>query len=279
MELYNVNTPEYLHSTEFKDIVNFINNIRNQREINLLTRHPSFQVNPRCQKDQDISFSFVERNTPFFDMPCETLLHKNNNGWIDIIEWHYHLNCFHKGIYHRIEWSKLLNHNPDKFLHEIYQDWITNKEFQLLMTQSTEAFSLYNLLDYHKNFIYNEQIEPISLDDVRELFDALTTEGVFLNKDGDLYQVYENLELEQANTNVKRKYYSGQIPKMDELHVRSTFAVKTLSTLQRLKTKINFIPNNIKGFDGIWLIQKLGGKICFIPQNLVFYNKRVYNQV
>jgi hypothetical protein len=279
MELYNVNTTEYLESAEFKDIVSFIDTIRNQREIDLIARYPNYQINPRCQKNQDISFSFVERNTPFFDMPCETLLHKDNNGWIDIIEWHYHLNCFHKGIYHRMEWSKLPNHNPDKFLHEIYQDWNTNETFQALMKQSAEAFASFNLLDYHKNFIYNEQIEPISLDDVRELFDALVVEGVFLAKKGDLYQVYENLEFEQANTNVKRKYYSGQITKMDELHVRSTFAVKTLAILQKLNTKINFIPNDLKGFDGIWLVQKLGGKICFIPQNLVFYNKRVYNQV
>jgi hypothetical protein len=278
MELYNVNTTEYLQSTEFKDIVEFINGIRDQRKVNLLNRHPSYQINPRCQRDQDISFSFIERNTPFFDMPCETLLHKDSNGWIDIIEWHYHLNCFHKGMYHRLEWSKLPNHNPDKFLQEIYEDWNTNKEFQLLMTQSAEAFNLHNLLAYHKNFIYNEQFEPISLDDVKELFDALVNQGVFLSKDGDLYQVYEGLEIEQATTNVKRKYYSGQITKMDELHVRSTFTVKTLSILKNLTTKINFIPNDIRGFDGIWLVQKLGGKICFIPQNLVFYNKRVYNQ-
>lgn len=279
MELYNVNTPEYLHSTEFKDIVNFINNIRNQRERNLLTRHPSFQVNPRCQKDQDISFSFVERNTPFFDMPCETLLHKDGNGWIDIVEWHYHLNCFHKGIYHRLEWNKLPNHNPDNFLQEIYQDWSTNTDFQLSMTQSEEAFNLYNLLDYHKNFIYNENFEPISLADVRELFDALVIEGVFLNKENDLYQIYKDLTVEQANTNVKRKYYSGQITKIDELHVRSTFTVKTLPILQKLTTKLNFVPNDIRGFSGIWLVQKLAGQICFIPQNLVFYNKRVYNQL
>jgi hypothetical protein len=277
MELYNVNTPEYIQSLEFKDIVQFINSVRDQRKVNLLNRHPSYQINPRCQPDQDISFSFVERNTPFFDMPCETLLHKDSNGWIDIIEWHYHLNCFHKGIYHRLEWSKLPNHNPDKFLHEIYQDWSSNADFQQLMTQSEETFNLYDLLDYHKNFIYNADIEAVSLTDVRELFDALVDNGVFLNKNGDLYQVYENLEFEQANTNVKRKYYSGQITKMDELHIRSTFAVKTLSTLQQLKTKLNFIPNDIKGFDGIWLVQKLGGKICFIPQNLVFYNKRMYN--
>jgi len=279
MQLYNVNTVEYLQSTEFKDIVNFINNVRNQREVNLLNRHPGYQVNPRCQKDQDISFSFVERNTPFFDMPCETLLHKDSNGWIDIVEWHFHLNCFHKGIYHRLEWSKLSNHNPDKFLQEIYQDWISNTDFQLSMTQSAEAFNLYNLLDYHKNFVYNENFEPISLDDVRELFDALVVEGVFLNKDNDLYQIYKNLTVEQANTNVKRKYYSGQITKIDELHIRSTFTVKTLPILQKLTTKLNFVPNDIKGFSGIWLVQKLAGQICFIPQNLVFYNKRVYNQL
>jgi hypothetical protein len=145
------------------------------------------------------------------------------------------------------------------------------------MEHAAELFTSLNLLDYHREFIYNSNINAVSLDDVRELFEALVHAGIFLQADGDLYKVYQGVELVDANTNVKRKYHSGQISKMDELHVRSTFKAKTLPILQNLTTKLNFIPTDIAGFEGIWLVQKFGGQVWFIPQYLVFYNKRVYN--
>jgi hypothetical protein len=278
MQLYNVNTVDYLQSSEFKDISNFISTLRDQREAGLLSRYPEHKINPRCQKNQDISFSFVERNTPFFDIPCENLLHQGLDGWVDIIEWHYQLNCFLKGMYHRLEWSKLPNNNPDAFLQLVWKDWSTsNTQFSQLMEHAAELFTSLNLLDYHREFIYNSNINAVSLDDVRELFEALVHEGIFLKADGDLYKVYQGVELVDANTNVKRKYHSGQISKMDELHVRSTFKARTLPILQNLTTKLNFIPTDIAGFEGIWLVQKFGGQVWFIPQYLVFYNKRVYN--
>ena len=280
MNFYNVNTEEYFSGEEYKSIVSFIVNLREFREVNLISNHPTYVVNPRCDKNQTIDYSFVERNIPFFDIPCESLLHKDDSGFVELNEWHYQLNCFMKTIFHRKLWSDWANNNTDKFLEYIWNNWKQcqpNNNFDSIETTAYEIFNRSDtLLEYHQQFIYNPDIVMISLKDTKELFDSLLDIGLFLSCKDSLYEVYRNIPLEHAKTNVKRLYHSGKISKMDIIHVKAKFKKETLPLLQTLNTKYNFIPTgNTDQFEGMWLMQKIEKNIWFIPQFLLFYGKNI----
>jgi hypothetical protein len=280
MNLYNVNTPAYLAGDEHKSIASFVYNMREVRELAMLARHPGYVVNPRCDKNQNIDYLFIERNSPFFDIPCEVLLHKDNSGFIDLEEWHYQLNCFMKTIFHRKRWSDWTNENTDTFLEYVWNNWKhyqANSEFDALEQTAAAVFAdCKTLLEYHQRFIYNSTVEIVSLADAKELFDSLLDVGLFLSSSGMLYQVYTGIPLDRANTNIKRLYHAGKLSNMDVLHVKSKFKAEILPLLQTIKSKYNFIPTgDISKFEGMWLIQKIEKTIWFIPQFLIFYGKSV----
>jgi hypothetical protein len=272
MKLYDVNNTTYLESDEFKDIVDFAQQVKHTRAVDLQEHYPEYRIRARYRADQDISYSFLTHNIPFYDIPCEVLLHQNIEGYLEINEWHFQLNCFLKSMFHRHWWSQ-----QDAFLNFVYSDWKTkqsNNEFDLLEEQ---AFAIFeecpNLLEYHKRFIYNQEIQMVSLENVRALFNGLITSGLIIGGEQDVYQVYAGIEYDDADTNVKRKFHAGLLSKMDVLYIKSKFKAEILPKLQSLKTKFNFVPQpDIGTFEGMWLTQKLNNQIWFIPQFLVFYN-------
>jgi hypothetical protein len=272
-EVYNVNTIEYLKSDEFNNIAEYILETRHNRAYNLLDKYPGFLINPRCQDDNDMTDYLKRFNVPYYDMLCETIVHKDDTGYIDIVEFTYQLNCFAKTIFHRRYWAGELR---DTFLDFVWNDW---KKYQIdncfdrLEQQANTMFEQLDLFEYHKQFVYNDQYQFATEDDMRKLFDHLVEVGLLLSKQDDLYEIYTGIDLEDANTNIKERFHNGAISKMDVLHTTANFNVKTLPKLQSIKGRFNLIPvDGSNEFNGMWLEHKLNNKIWFIPQFLAFYN-------
>lgn len=281
MEPYNVNTDEYACSTEAASIVSYIQSIVAARKHNLLDRYPGYKINPRCvfvfEEERELYSSIRDRNVPFFDIICETLLHKDDKGYLEINEFAYQLNCFQKNLFHRVIWSDAVGTNRDSFMDFIWKELKANQplgEFDQLESIARSLFvEAPNLLTYLKQFTFNEDYQFVTLQDVRELFDALVDSGVFLGKYGDLYHVYSNTDIDHADTNTKRAYHQGEFKKLDYLYLQSKYKVEIEPKLKSLKTKFNFIPlSDPDGkFDGTWSTVKLSDGVHFIPQFLVFY--------
>ncbi len=314
MKVYDVDSEEYLKSGEFEGIIDFLIERRRERAVSLAAKYSGYQIRPRVyvadpkklatenkRTDRDLadngakqdfnnpkatdnpydreSFKHLQEwNIPFYDgIIMETMLHKDNEGFIDVVEFTYQLNCFCKTIFHRMKWSIANGHNSDGFMFYIWNDWVDkqyNHEFDTLKAQADIEFNnAANLLEYHKNFVYNDLFKFATVEDVRELFDELVDKGIWLGKNGDLYQVYSGASFEEAETDSKDKFYSGKISKLDEIHIRGTFN-RFKPLLQSLNSKLLFVPSSYEDgtFEGFWSIHKFGNRVWFIPQFLVFYN-------
>ncbi len=318
MKVYDVDSEEYLKSGEFEGIIDFLIARREERSKTLAAKYPEYQIRPRVyvanpkklatenkRVDRDLadagsrqdfnnppatdnpydreSFKHLtEWNVPFYDgVIMETMLHREGNGYIDVVEFTYQLNCFCKTIFHRMKWSIANGHKADGFMFFIWDDWVKtqqNGEFDHLKQLADTAFDqAANLLDYHRNFVYNDEFKFATVDDVREMFDELVNKGIWIGKNGDLYQVYTGADYAEAETDSKDKFYSGKVSKIDEIHIRGTFN-KLKPTLQTLNSKLLFVPSEYPDgtFEGFWSIHKFGKNVWFIPQFLVFYNPK-YN--
>jgi len=317
MKVYDVDSDEYLRGGEFESIIDFLVERRSNRSEKLSEKYPSYQIRPRVYvanpkkiaevnkvidrtlaeegKRQDFgnppvtdnpydreSFKHLQEwNIPFYDgIVMETMLHKDGNGYIDVVEFTYQLNCFCKTIFHRMKWSIYNGHKSDGFMFFIWNDWVekqSNGEFDKLKEQSDMEFdNANNLLDYHQNFVYNDDYKFTTVEQVRELFDQLVEVGIWLGKQEDLYHVYKGAEFNEAETDSKDKFYSGKISKLDEIHIRGTFN-KLRPTLQTLKSRILFVPSDYPEgtFEGFWMFHKFAKQVWFVPQFLVFYNPNV----
>lgn len=314
MKVYDVDSEEYLTSGEFEGIIDFLVARREERSLKLASKYPGYQIRPRVyvanpkklatenkRVDRDLaednakqdfgnqiatdnpyareSFKHLQEwNIPFYDgVIMETMLHRGDEGFIDVVEFTYQLNCFCKTIFHRMKWSIANGHSQDGFMFYIWDDWKNKQfsnEFDTLKIQSDVAFdNADNLLDYHINFVYDDAYKFATVDEVRQVFDQLVNTGIWLGKEGDLYKVYEGATYDEAETDSKDKFYSGKISKIDEIHIRGTFN-KLKDTLQTLNSKLLFVPSNYAEgtFEGFWSFHKFGKRVWFIPQFLVFYN-------
>lgn len=284
MKFYNVNTPEYQASTEFKDIMSFIHDLRLSRLDVLLSKYPGYKVKHRIQQDSNdykgAQFYYMTHfNVPFYEsFLCESLLHKDRNGFLELNDFAFQLNIYCKKIFHRKLWSDWNTGTKDTFLYYVYDLWRKHQrngefdKFESIAIRYLDECD--NLFEYFKQFVYNEEYQFVTLDEVRELFDELVENGVWLNKFGDLYQVYENVDYEdQEKLDVKVAYHSGNISKIDELHMRAV-ASQREKLFKSMKSKLNFHPvdDPEHRFEGFWNSPRLGNKVWFIPQFLIFYN-------
>jgi hypothetical protein len=316
MKVYDVDSEEYFQSGEFSGIIDFLVSRREQRSVLLAQKYPAYQIKPRVYvanpkklatdtkrtdrtlaeegAKQDFgnppatnnpydreSFKHLQEwNIPFYDgVIMETMLHKELDGYIDVVEFTYQLNCFSKTIFHRMKWSISNGHKADGFMFFVWKDWVDNQrngEFDKLKEQSDTAFDNANsLLDYHTDFVYNDDYKFVTVDEVRETFDELVRTGIWLGSDGDLYKVYTGATYEEAETDSKDRFYSGKISKLDEIHIRGTFN-KLKTTLQTLNSRILFVPSEYPEgtFEGFWMFHKFAKTVWFVPQFLVFYNPK-----
>jgi len=274
---YNVNTEEYCNSDEYKLIFEYLNMIATARADNLQQKHVDYTIKHRASAERSMDYHMTAHNVPFYDVICETLLHKDNNGYLDVVEFTYQLNLFAKTIFHRKLWGDQLSQDPDKFLNFVWNNYKTKQvdnEFDKLESVANSMLSTCNLLEYHKNFIANQDYQFVLLNDVRELFDQLIDKNIFDERIGDLYRVYTDVPFEQVNTDAKTIFHSGNISKIDYLHLVSKFKVETKPALLTINSKFNFIPKEDPDgmFEGLIVNLKLGNRIRFLPQFLIFYN-------
>ena len=275
MNIYNVNTQEYFNGSEFHSIVDYIRQLKSIRSDALLTKHQGYVINHRDHHDNDLTFYMATRNVPYYDILCETLLHKDSRGYFDIEEYTYQVNCFAKTVFHRLQWFRYDDTNVDEFLVFVRDEWKAQQpgsRFDDLEVIANAMWDRWDLVDYHKEFIYNDQYKFVTVEEVRELFDQLVAYGLLASSDTDLYQVYEGLTLEQARTDMKTRWYSNVLTSIDKLHIESTYKAKILPLLNSITSPLNIIPSDGGNFEGKWLLHKLGGKVWFIPQYLLFYN-------
>lgn len=279
MTPFDVSTAEFTNSNDYREVVDYIYSVRDARAQALSQAYPDYRIKPRCDPTPRSLFYYLqEHNVPFFDIICETLLHKDNCGYLELNEFAYQLDCFSKTIFHRKLWADNINGNHDKFLEFVWDDWNThqhNNEFDNLKKIADKIFSNSNsLTEYHREFIYNPNYNFITVNDVKQIFDELVQLGVFLSVEGNLYKVFEGVSFDDADTDTKSKIRSGKIGKIDILYIRSKFKVETLPKLQSLKTKFNFVPvrGDLAKFEETVVQIKLSDKVWFIPQFLIFYN-------
>lgn len=282
MKFYNVNTKEYIANGEFIRIAEFISSIKKSRAERLAIRYSDYKIKPRTIEDSDlhssINIHLQRTNMPFYDsLLCETLIHKQGCGYIDLQEYTFQLNIFCKTIFHRRRWNPYKLGGPDKFLNFVWEDWKQtqpNFEFDILEQHANTIFdNSENLLEYHKNFVYNDDYQFVTEKDMRELFDGLVNQNIWLSKQDNLYQVYENVDYDDVVTDSKNNYYLGNVSKFDEIHIRAKFSEHN-KKMRQIRSKVNFVPRNEQSgfFDGFWSEHKLNGKVYFIPQFLVFYS-------
>ena len=270
---YSVNTPEYLSGEEFAKLSEFVISVRRQRYAELQARYPGMVINERCSEDNDMAYYLEKFNVPYMDMLCETIVHKDGCGYIDVDEFTYQNNCFSKTVFHRRLWTDT-NEHKDTFMLYVYKQWEC-PEFDALAKQAQQYLDQNtSILEYHKQFVYNDKYQFATVEEVTELFDALVDAGFLLGKEGKLYKIYEGLDLDQADTNIKERYHDNALSNIDKLHIQSQYNTRTKPKLLELKTKFNLIPRDEQSeFKGMWLEHKLGGRIWFIPQFLLFYNQ------
>jgi hypothetical protein len=226
---YNVNTKEYLLGDEYKSIFKHLNQIAKTRADALSIKHPTYQIKHRASAERSMDYHMTAHNVPFYDIICETLLHKEGNGYLDIVEFTYQLNLFAKTIFHRKLWGDCLSQSPDQFLYFVWNNYKTNqvdKEFDKLEVVANTMLDSYNLLEYHQQFITNNLYQLITINEARELFDQLVDKKIFDSSIGDLYQVYSGVPFDEVNTDAKTIFHSGAITKIDYLHLSSKFKVE-----------------------------------------------------
>jgi hypothetical protein len=283
MNFYNVNTTEYQQSSEFKDIMSFVHDLRLERLNKLTAKYPGFTVKHRIQSESTeyigSQFYYMTHfNVPFYEsFLCESLLHKDGNGYLELNDFAFQLNVYCKKIFHRKFWSDWNTGERDEFLYYVYELWHKHQrggEFDYFQSLAQSEFDRAgSLFEYFKSFVYNESHQFVTLDEVRELFDQLVDKGIWLKRDGDLYQVYENVDYaEQQDMDVKVIYHAGKISRIDELHMRSV-AKQRIPVFNSLTSKLNFYPvdDPEQRFEGFWHSPKLGGKVWFVPQFLIFF--------
>ena len=277
MTPYNVNTTEYLNSQEFDSIVNFIQGIKTARASDLNNRYPEYQIKPRCAHSEINTYHLTEHNVPFFDIVCETLLYKDKCAYLELNEFVFQANCFARTIFHRLWWADGVDSNRDYFLDFIWDDWkqtqFQNSFDNLEATARTQFESSSDLIEYFKSFVYNSDYEFITVIEARALFDELVSNGIFLSKVGDLYQVVDNVEFDSIDTDSKSKL--EHMSRLELLHLQSKYKTTTLPALKKVNSKFNFIPRTDPAgkFKGEVVEVKLGNTVCFIPQFLFFYNQ------
>ena len=237
---------------------------------------PDYQVRSRIDISSDdyksgLYYYSENFKIPFYENDVyDSFLHKDGKGYLELVEFTRTMNIFCKTIFHRKLWN-MVSPNPDKFLNFIYDQW--TPYFNGLDKTAHGIFAdSASLADYYEKFVYNEEYKFVSLDDMRELFDALVDVGIWTAKNGNLYQVYENCEFDTRGIDTKVLYHSGRISKIDELHIRSVVS-KQMPILKSLKTKLNFVPSHDPDgkYDGFWNSTKLNGKVWYIPLFLIFY--------
>lgn len=285
MEPHDVNGPGYFDSDEFKQVSELVNSIQRARKMDLIKTYPEYKIKSRVDlKDTEYLSSkhyyYKHFNVPHYDTSfCESLLHKDDSGYLELNEFYYQLNVTCKTIFHRRKWFQWSSNTRDKFLEFTYDKWKRyqkDQEFDILEEQANKLFDTSeSLFEYYRDFIFNEDYKFCSLEQTRDLFNELVDVGIWFSRDGDLYKIYHSTFFEEPDLDPKVRFYSGKISKMDQLHVRSVLK-KTISISENLKSRINFFPSsNTEGvFNGFWSLSKFNNRVWFVPQFLVFYNEK-----
>jgi hypothetical protein len=284
MKLYDVNNLEYLNGSEYTQISDYLRNIRLSREKLLLERYPDFRVKRRVdtttkEYNENKFYYPLHFNIPHFDVEfVEMIVHKGMEGFFELNEFAFQLNASSKTMFHRKLWNDRNIELKDNFLNFVYnhcKKHQQNKEFDLL---EETAFFIFeksdSLFDYYKNFIYNDEYLFATLDDYRELFDQLVEKKIWLSKEGDLYKLYDNIEFDDVKGfDMKLLYHTGQLSNIDLIHIESVYKQR-VKVLSSLTSKLNFIPVDDQNneFNGMWGSPKIGNKVLFAPQSLIFYN-------
>lgn len=255
---------------QIDQLIEFVASVKKDRAQTLAQRYPTHTIKPRSAVNSGY------KHVPFVDTVCETLLHKDGCGYLELNEFTYQVNCFAKTIFHRKKWSDALAISKSDFMYFVWDDWDNIDGFKQLTAVADYAFNdCADLLEYHKQFIYTDIHGLVSVEDMRELFDALVDTGIFLSKQDDLYQVYENVDIDLVVTDTKQKFHNNEISKLNQVYLNSLYTVKVKPKLLALTTRLNFIPKqdpNSK-FEPLIVMNKFGDGVWFLPQFLVFNNK------
>jgi len=284
MKVYNIEPEEYIKGEEFLEIIDCIANIRALRAMALQGRYPHHKVTPRVpatrEHDRNAHGHLFKHKTPFFDVICESLLRKDNDGFLDIPEFTYQMNCFAKTIFHRKKWNDMVGATvQDNFLNFIWDDYKENQhngEFDKLEKTANMLFEMSpNLAEYHRVFIYNQNIEFVTSTEMKELFIALAEAGIVQKVDRNLVQIYEDVSIADSDTDIKEKFHSGKLTQLDKLYTEAKFN-KWLPLMTTLESKFNFVPihKSTNMFNGTMIVQKLGARAWLVPQFLIFYGNK-----
>ncbi len=258
---------EFIKTNEFNNIIKFIE-LYNKRIVSDLNCSDTFT---RLNLALNIEEYLRSYNTPFFDMLVDSIVIKNNNYYMHIGLYTKQMNIFLKSIFLRVFWNQnSSNPFPDKFVEFIWNNYKTDSNFVKL---EQEAIRIYNnsntILDFLKDFMYNDNYEYIKQNDIISIFNCLDNLGVHKSNDTGLYLLpkglvnsINNIEDDTSTDTLLKKMY---------------FYTKILPVLKNINTKFNYIPpkfskdNKDSIFQGNFLITK---NKEFIPQLLLFFNEK-----
>ena len=266
----------FLETDDFKNTYNFISGIKERRTAELTKKYPTYIVHNRAVVNESSKFIYITyNNIPFFDVICENMLHKDLSGYLEVNEFTFQLNYFCKCIFHRKIWNDQINNGRDKFLEMVWDNWQSKQrdgEFDRLKSIAFELFERCTSFEqYHKEFLLNDEYAFVTVNDIRELFDALVDLGILLERQGDLYKMYEGVEYKDIVTDSKTKLKANAISRLDELYIKAKFNVEVLPKFRTLKTKFTFVPENMELFNPVIVEFKMGNSVWFMPQFLIFY--------
>lgn len=289
MITYDIDPINYIKTDEVLRLFEFLKKQRLDRVSRLKEKYPLHIIRSRVDVDSidyknNQYYYCTHFKVPFFENDVfESLLHKDRNGYLEIVEFTDTMNIFCKTIFHRKFWSDNTNSVKDNFLYFIYDLWkkhqISN-QFDQLEKAAIDAFkNSKDMVEYYQNFVYNNHYKFINLDQMKELFDQLIERKLWIGKIENLYQVYNECEYDSNGIDTKVLFHSGKVSKISELQIRA--AVKNhMKILESLDTEFNFIPidDPTNRFDGFWNAPKIGSKIWYVPLFLIFYNPNAKNK-
>lgn len=277
---------DYLNTDEFAQLSKFLAEVKTANLESTRSKYPDYLVRSRVNegsKDYEAGRDYYvdHFNIPHYDFYLsEFLLHQGTSGFLDMEVFAFQMNSFCKSIFHRKMWNdwNAGRWATDHFLNYVYDNWTKhqrNGEFTALEQQAHKVFAECNsLVDYYKQFVYNQDYTFITLDDMLELADATLASGIWFSKYGNLYEVYKDTEYSTQSIDTKILFHTGAMTKLDVLHVTSAFKTQVRPMLKTISTKFNWIPvdDPDEKFNGLWACPKFNNRVWFIPQVIVFYN-------
>ena len=231
-----VHIKEFLKSDDYKECIEYINGtISETVQLDLRNRHPdkrpiAFKLRP------DPNNYMNKYGVPFFDIPLEIGLVKDDRFYVDIDAYTYAMNCQFKSIFLRKFYNPNLNDRFTNFIWDNYVKGQKHSEFDVMELTAKHIFDKCDtVLQFTKEFLYNDAHWYFKRQDIIENFDELIRTGVMK----DTHRINDTYMLCKEFLEGQESFSTGINPQI----VSGMFYAEYYNKLINCKSKFNYIPS------------------------------------